>query len=385
MATLAGAGPRTRWDRRVSDAARELAQRSAAALCPGPRLASPPDWDVRPYRVLLIRTGSMGDTVLMTSLARAIARSHGTIEVDALVRAPFVSVLNGVPYVRQVIPFNCTEERRNPGPALMMQLRRQRYDVVIDGMINVDGWGRTGFPTAAIMLLLATGARYRIGQGGMRNSYIMNLPVMVNRTLLQVERAGAMAEPFGVDLATTDWRPELVLSDGERSGAEARWAGATAQAGTASGTRPFRLLVNITSTEAARRWRDERMVEVIKRVRAKRPGLGALITGLPSEEKRIREMAAAAGVGASIQPMRDALALCAGADALLSPDTGITHVATAFSVPTVVLMQNDNWMWAPYKIPSRVLIAGDRASLDSISADTVYDALDGLLHEIGAP
>jgi ADP-heptose:LPS heptosyltransferase len=322
----------------------------------------------------------MGDTVLMTSLARAIARSHGTIEVDALVRAPFVSVLNGVPNVRQVIPFDCTEERRNPGPALMVQLRRQRYDVVIDGMINVDGWGRTGFPTAAIMLLLATGAPYRIGQGGMRNSYIMNLPVTVDRTLLQVERAGAMAEPFGVDLKATDWRPELVLTDAERAGAEGRWATVTP-----IGTRAFRLLVNVTSTEAARRWRDERMVEVIRRVRAQRPGLVALITGLPSEEARIRAMAEAAGVGASIQPMRDALALCAASDALLSPDTGITHVATAFSRPTVVLMQHDNWMWAPYKLPSRVLIAGDRASLDSISSDTVFDALDSLLREVGAP
>jgi ADP-heptose:LPS heptosyltransferase len=339
-------------------------------------VASPPDWDARPYRVLLIRTGSMGDTVLMTSLARAIARSHPTIEVDALVRAPFVSVLDGVPYVRQVIPFDCTEERRNPGPGLMVHLRRQRYDVVIDGMINVDGWGRTGFPTAAIMLLLATGAPYRIGQGGMRNSYIMNLPVTVDRTLLQVERAGAMAGPFGVNLATTDWRPELVLTDAERAGAESRWA--TVGPG-------FRLLVNVTSTEAARRWRDERMVEVIRRVRAARPGLVALITGLPSEEARIRAMAEAAGVGASIQPMRDALALCAASDALLSPDTGITHVATAFSRPTVVLMQHDNWMWAPYKLPSRVLIASDRASLDSISADTVYDALESLLREIGAP
>jgi heptosyltransferase-1 len=322
----------------------------------------------------------MGDTVLMTSLARAIARSHGTIEVDALVRAPFVSVLNGVPYVRQVIPFDCTEERRNPGPALMVQLRRQRYDVVIDGMINVDGWGRTGFPTAAIMLLLATGAPYRIGQGGMRNSYIMNLPVTVDRTLLQVERAGAMAAPFGVDLGATDWRPELVLTDEERAGAEARWATVTP-----GGRRAFRLLVNVTSTEAARRWRDARMVEVIRRVRAQRPGLVALITGLPSEEARIRAMADAAGVGASIQPMRDALALCAASDALLSPDTGITHVATAFSRPTVVLMQHDNWMWAPYKLPSRVLIASDRASLDSISAETVSEALESLLHEVGAP
>ena len=84
------------------------------------------------------------------------------------------------------------------------------------------------------------------------------------------------------------------------------------------------------------------------------------------------------------QPMRDAVALCAACDALVSPDTGMTHVATAFSRPMVVLMQRDNWMWGPYKVPSRVLTATDRASLDSISVDAVSDAVDSLLGEIGA-
>jgi ADP-heptose:LPS heptosyltransferase len=352
----------------VSDAVRDLAQRSAASLCPGPRIASPPDWGARPYRVLLIRTGVMGDTILMTSLARAIARSHPTIEVDALVRAPFAGLLDGVPYVRQVIPFDCTEKRRNPGPALMAHLRRQRYDVVVDGWITVEGLARTGFPTASIMLMVATGAPYRIGQGGLRNSYIMNLPVRVDRTLPMVEQAGAMAGPFGVDLAATDWRPELVVSAEERAGAEARWA------------RPgARLLVNVSATDPARRWRDDRMVDVIRRVCAGRPGLNVLVTGAPAEEARIREIAGAAGVQASTQPMRDAVALCATCDALLSPDTGMTHVATAFSRPMVVLMQRDNWMWGPYKVPSRVLTASDRASLDSISADAVFEAIEGLL------
>jgi ADP-heptose:LPS heptosyltransferase len=261
----------------------------------------------------------------------------------------------------------------------MMHLRAQRYDVVIDGWTNVDGTGRTGFPTASIMLLLATGARYRIGQDGLRNSYIMNLPVGLDRALPLVERVGAMAAPFGVDLSTTDWRPELVASADERAGAEARWATVARP-----GERAFRLLVNVTATDTARRWRDDRMVEVIRRARARHPALTALVIGLPSEEARIRQVADAAGVGASIQSMREALALCATSDALLSPDTGMTHVATAFNRPVVILMQRDNWMWAPYKVPSRVLTASDRTSLDSISTDAVSDALDALLAEIGA-
>jgi ADP-heptose:LPS heptosyltransferase len=374
------ARPRARLDRRVSDAVRDLAQRSAAALCPGPRIATAPDWDARPYRVLVVRTGSMGDTVIVTALIRAIAASHRTLEVDALVRAPYVRILDGLPYIHEVVPFECGDRQRNPGPALMARLRHNRYDVVVDGMINVDTWGRTGFPSASIMFLLAAGAPLRIGQGGMRNSYIMNLPVTVDRDLPQIDRFSALAGPFGVDGATTNWRPELALSPTERAGAEARWS--QASAGADGG---FRLLVNVSAQERIRQWQDDRYAAVIRHARERRPGLNVVVTGVPDQEARIAAIAAAGGAAWSTQPMRDALALCAAADAVLTPDTGMTHVASAFSRPTVVMRTPEKWMWAPYRVPSREVIAADNRSLDTIAAPSVADALDGLLDEVGAP
>jgi ADP-heptose:LPS heptosyltransferase len=356
----------------VSDAVRHLAQRSAAALVPGPRVASPPDWDARPYRVLVVRTGSMGDTVIVTALIRAIAASHPTLTVDALVRAQYARILDGLPYIHEVVPFECGDRQRNPGPALLARLRHNRYDVVVDGMINVDTWGRTGFPSASIMFLLAAGAPLRIGQGGMRNSFIMNLPVTVDRPLQQIDRFAALAGPFGVDAATTDWRPEIALTAAERAGAESRWG----QHGA------FRLLVNVSAQERIRQWQDDRYVAVIRHARERRPGLSVLVTGVPDQEARIAAIAGAGGAAWSTQPMRDALALCAAADALLTPDTGMTHVASAFSRPTVVMRTPEKWMWAPYRVPSREVVADDNSSLDSIQASAVAEALDSLLGEL---
>jgi ADP-heptose:LPS heptosyltransferase len=364
-------------DRRVSDAVRDLAQRSAAALCPGPRVASPPDWDARPYRVLVVRTGSMGDTVIVSALIRAIAASHRTVQVDALVRASYTSVLAGLPYIHEVVPFECGDRQRNPGPALLARLRHNRYDVVVDGMINVDTWGRTGFPSASILFLLAAGAPLRIGQGGMRNSYIMNLPVTVDRALQQIDRFGALASPFGVDGPTTDWRPEVALTAEERSGAEARW-----QRASVGPDRGVRLLVNVSAQERIRQCQDDRYATVIRHARERHPDLSVLVTGVPAQEARIAAIAGAGGAAWSIQPMRDALALCAAADVVLTPDTGMTHVASAFSRPTVVMRTPEKWMWAPYRVPSREIVAADNSSLDSIPAPAVADALEALLHEI---
>jgi ADP-heptose:LPS heptosyltransferase len=364
--------------RRISDAARELAQRAAAAACAGDATARPPDWDARPWRVLAVRTGSMGDTVLFTSLLRAIAASHRTLTVDALVRTPYVGVLQHLPFVGAVLPFDCTERHRNPDPGLLARLWRRRYDVIVDGLVSGPG-GRGGFPTATTMLALGTRARYRVGQGGLRNSYLMNLPVMIDPARHQLERAAALAGPFGVPIGGTDWRPTLALTDRERAEAEARWRhGAT----TGSGGRRFRLLVNVSAGLRAKEWKDERHIEVIRRARADSPGIDVLVTGVPAQEGRIARIAGDSGARWSVQSMRDALALCATADTLLTPDTGMTHVASAFGRPTVVLLPPANWMWTPYRVPFRTVVAADDASLDSISADAVTAALRDLMAEL---
>jgi hypothetical protein len=42
-------------------------------------------------------------------------------------------------------------------------------------------------------------------------------------------------------------------------------------------------------------------------------------------------------------------------------------------------------MWAPYRVPSREIVADDNTSLDTIQAPAVAGALDSLLGELGVP
>jgi len=365
-----------RWGRGVM-------HRGAAGTLAGPARTAAPDWDARPTRLLLMRYDAMGDTVLLTGLIRAIRRMHPLITLDALVLAPYVDVFDGLADVHDVLGFNRTKDLRYPPRALLARVRANRYDAILDAMVVRDE-----LPTASLMLMLAARAPIRIGMRGKRNSFLYNVPLDDDASVHHVDRLAGLGVPFGIDPVATDFRPRLALSDAERAGAEQRWRDAArpidASAPVASG-RPLRLLVNVSAADANRYWVDDRFVEVIRHARAARPEMTVLVTGAPNHTTRVAAIAAAAGVRSSLQPLRDAFALVAAADAILTPDTGITHVAAAFDRPTVSLHQKNKWMWTAYRVPTRALIARDNASLDTIPAADVSAALDALLAEQYGP
>jgi heptosyltransferase I len=367
-----------RLGKRVEWWARGLSHRALATLLPGPTASNTlaiPDWSAHPTRVLVVRYDAMGDTVLLTSLIRAIARSHPSITVDALVLAPNVDVLAGLAEVNEVLPFDRTNVKRNPPPDLLARIRANRYDVFVDAVVL-----RNEIPTATLMMMIASRARYRVGLQGKRNAFLYNLPVPGDATGHHVDLCAALAIPFGVDPSTADMRPTLAVSDAERANAERRWHAAALP--TPDGvTRPARLLINVSAAQPSREWRDERFAEVIRHAR-QHPALTILVTGRPNDSVRIAGIAAAAGVQWTVQPLRDAIALVASSDLVLTPDTGTTHIASALGRPTLSLHQRNKWMWTPYRVPNRVLFADDDATLDTIPAAKVAAALDELLNQV---
>lgn len=64
--------------------------------------------------------------------------------------------------------------------------------------------------------------------------------------------------------------------------------------------------------------------------------------------------------------------------AVISPDTAIIHMASAFDIPVVGLYTDVKWnidRFAPLSVKQRVLISPDNDSIKQITPDTVYRAL----------
>jgi heptosyltransferase-3 len=345
---------------------RDHLHRGVTHLLPGPTApARIPNWDERPYRVLVLRYDVIGDLVLSTGMLRQIALAHPTIEIDVLARTWVVPVLDGLPFVRRVIPFDCSATNRYPSLRLLSHVRRQRYDVVVDGMSI-----RRSSPTSSLMFMLASRAPYRVGLASATNSFFYNLPVDPDRTRHHAEQSAVLAQPFGLSLDGTDWRSELAISAAERHAAAAYWS---------SLGDGLRLFVNISVTDPRNDWPDERFIEVLRRLLSRRSDLVVVVSGIASQTDRIVRIARESGAHSATQSLREVIARIATSDLVLTPDTGIVHIAAAFQRPIVGLYRIDTRMWAPYHVPHRALHS--ESLVHSIPVDRVTTALDDLLDE----
>jgi len=337
-------------------------------------------FDACPLRTLFVRYERIGDMIMATGLIRVLANASRSGKVDVVANPTTAPVLDGNPHVGKV--FTLDRGSWASYLKLMRQLRAERYDVIVDGRIN-----NPRVFTSTPMLMLAARAPYRIGVGGGNNDLVYNVRVQgYNRSTPYTEGSKSLSLPFGVDPAIVDWQPEIFLSEEESSAAEAHWVKA---AKLAVGSAPpveekgGRLLVNLSASEEKRRWPDAKFVEVLLRIRKRAPRLPMVVIGLPKEWEQVNAVARQLNALAVPTPrLRDALALVGTSDMVFTPDTSISHAASAFRKPAVVLLKRDHHPYAPYNIPGEIVF-WDGHEIHGLPVDVVSAAVDRLVDKYG--
>jgi ADP-heptose:LPS heptosyltransferase len=140
--------------------------------------------------------------------------------------------------------------------------------------------------------------------------------------------------------------------------------------------------IHVGASVPERRWPLERFVDIGSRVAA--AGFQVVLTGSASEGALTRTAAAAIGATCSDLAGRTGLgalaALLAESRLLVCNDTGVSHLAAALRVPSVVIATGDNpARWAPIdRVRHRVLCA--RAG---VTAHEVMREVNQLLQSFG--
>jgi ADP-heptose:LPS heptosyltransferase len=342
---------------------KRLVLKGAGAMLPRPVRGTTPDWGARAHRVLYLRHDRIGDMIMATSLIRAVASSHPGIELDVLASPGNAAVLRGNPHVRRVLLFDRRD--KTSFAATFRELRRAGYDAVIDGMVLTPS-------VTTMMLMLATRARWRVGIGGRGNDFVYTLPVAPPPPdAHHIEWSARTALPFGVDIGSVDWRPELFITGAERGWAEGTWGARD------GGRSPERVLVNISATTAPRQWPGERYATVLRHLRQRLPHARIVVTSAPHEESRAATIAAEADAEPVRADLRQAFALIAGADLVFTPDTSIAHAASAFDVPAIVMIVVGMEPFMPWRNRGREVWA--RAALVNLDAAAVTSIVDEVL------
>ena len=349
-------------------------------LLPGPSRTSPPDPATEDYAVLFMRYERIGDMIMATSLIRVIASVLKSGKVDVLATPGTAPVLAGNPHVGKVL----TLERKSLRSylRLMQTLRKQSYTVMVDGRIN-----NPPVFTSTPLLMFAGRARFRVGAGGESEPRIYNVSLPEwDRSTHYIDGSKRLAIPFGIDPDGVDWQPELFLSREERSRADGRWNEAAIRlARPASGAVGVgkRLLVNLSASEPKRRWPDGKFIAALQTARVGAGNLPIVVIGLPSEWKSVQEVANAVhGLGVHTTHLRDALALVGTADLVFTPDTSISHAASAFRKPSLVLLKREHKQYAPYNTPGEVIL-WDEQEIQQLPHERVSAALVRLINQFG--
>jgi ADP-heptose:LPS heptosyltransferase len=330
-----------------------------------------PDWSVGSYRVLFVRYDRLGDMILSTGLLRAIANAHSNFTIDVLTAPSNRQALEGLPFLNDVIV-----HRRGQWsnlPLLLWRLSRRHYDVVIDGLV-----GRPSVNSYTAMVMLASRARWRIGSGDRPQDFVYNVPVTppgARNAEHHVEHLARLAAPFGVAKEYVDWRPRLAPTSREVEVAAVQWGHAKGDG--------LRVLVNLSAGHPERRWPDARFAEVLRALRRREPLARIMVVAMHADAISAHMLAETVAGAVVIPTVRELVALVAAADLVISPDTAVTHIASAFRRPTLALLRRrqEYAAWVPYDTPGRNVFGDDEISLEALPASRVVGALESLLDE----
>ncbi len=326
---------------------------------------SRPAWDARPHRVLFLRHDRAGDMILSTGVMAAIGKSRPTITMDVLASPANASILDGSDYVDDVVVFD--KKKLSSYLPTLLRLRRMRYDAVIDCMVTAPS-------VTTLLLMLASGARYRIGIGGRGNDSAFNItvPATDRPNAHMVELLAPLAEPFGVT-SDTPRGPVLTLTEAERSRAEQDWGEITGP----------RALINISAGSSERTWPDANYAKVMRHLRARDAGVTVRVVSAPAESVR-GESVARGGGGAYVRTpsIRDVFALVASADFVFTPDTSIAHAASAFHTPAVVIfIKGKRERWRLYDTVGEN-VEHTEGTLETLPYETVIAAVDRVWNDV---
>ncbi|MBA5688094.1 lipopolysaccharide heptosyltransferase I [Rugamonas apoptosis] len=316
----------------------------------------------RPLNILLVRVSSLGDVLHNLPMVADIARHYPDANIDWVVEEGYVSLVRLNARVRTIIPFALRRWRKSLGKpetraevrAFFRTLRAQQYDYVFD----TQGLLKTGIIMGAARIVkgghkvgLANGSEGSGYEGISRWFHTDSVPTDPRTHAVARGRivAGA-ALGYPVDTPADFGLPAVSADE-----AKPDWMPST----------PYAVYFHGTARDA-KKWAPQNWIELGRQLAP----MPILLPWGSDKEKAEAETLAAGLPNARVLPklsMADATLLARHAALAIGVDTGLTHIAAAFTVPTVeIYADSPRWKtegnWSP-----KIINLGDRGAPPSVA------------------
>ena len=341
--------------------------------------------------ILFVRLSYIGDILHATPAARWIKEQHPDAKLHWIVTPSMVELLDGNPYVDEIIPWERDEYEAHSKKLhiptmwrmwweLKAKLEPYKFDVAVD----VQGRLITG------LVLLASGAPIRLGLGGTKelNWLFTNYktkPDHVIKRYLEVaqllKEAVARQADLDTPLKTVDnllepetlnnvsankmYHMDFYVPSKLHTWAEEQWKTIDNHTSLNRGEveKPLRVGLVLGTSWATKEWPQEKWYSLIKSLQYR---ANFVCLGGPKEAtqyKPLMDSLAAEGIDQIMLNMlgkttlQEVGALIESCDVVVTADTGSLHIALALNKPVVALFgPTDPKLWGPLTGTFKVLV-----------------------------
>lgn len=300
-----------------------------------------PSLSLSAERILVIRYRFIGDTILTVPFLRNLRRAYPQATIDVLVGPQSGEVLQGCPYVNELITFDTTRFHkydRGPGKqrnfwSYVWQLRRRSYQLVF---VLKRSW-------SSAVLAFLIGAKYRVGYARQGRQMLLTHSIPWNKNTHEVDSTLDVLRAGGI--ATVDDHLEAWISEDEQN--------SIIRLVPELNIKQPRMLIHAAAAHPDKLYPLESWAKIIGALHEKWRVI-PFFTGA-SEDRSLYEqlikMSSIKGVNlAGKLSLRQSMALYKNMHLAVCVDSGPAHLCAAVGTPTVAIFgPTDPVRWRPYR------------------------------------
>lgn len=291
-------------------------------------------------KILVISLAGIGDTLFATPLIHELRANFPEARIDALVRWAGAKFLQGNPHLNSVYQRDLAGEPKVSALKFLLSLRRNGYDF----SFNTHPQSNRLYRVAARVIGARTRVSHEYECSGALDRMLVNRSIPQDYSRHAVENNLALLSFAGAKVMLPSHRYEIFLADAEKA-----WAENYIAQEKLSGRPLLGIHTGSGATKnlALRRWPLENYIELVRRLREKKPELAILFFGGPEEQRDYERVQKAAGADEALFPKTEnllqAAALIRRCDSFLSVDTALMHIAAAMGVKKQVVIETPTW------------------------------------------
>ena len=302
-------------------------------------------------RILILRMGPLGETLLTTPVIRALRRRFPEAYIAYMVAPGREDLVSKNPNLDEVITYSVSI------PKLIYQMAKRSFQMVV----ILQPTFRLVLHTFLARIPFRIGFETNSGKGRLLHAAVPN-------DIDQHEAARYLDVVRGIGIEPDSEEPEMFVS-----AAAQEWADNFLDAASISADRPL-IGLNPGSGSESRRWSKAGFAQVGDRLHQKHNAQIFITAGdaegsLPHDIADL--MSCSPIIVRSITPMQLG-AILQKCRLYISNDTGPMHMSTAVRTPTIALFGASNpRQWGPHWQPHTIIA---RASMEEIIVEDVLDA-----------